>query len=74
MNELDVVVLTGDIPEYGLKSGDVGTIVFVAPDESAYQVEFMALTGDTIAVLNLTPAQVRPVREGELATVRAPAG
>jgi hypothetical protein len=74
MKEHDVVVLTQSIRAHGLEAGDVGTIVYIAPDESAYLVEFMTLTGDTIAVLNLTPSQVRAVREGELATVRAPAG
>ena len=73
MRELDIVVLTENLPEHGLESGDVGTIVYVPPDESAYLVEFMTLTGDTIAVLNLTRSQVRPVKEGERAAAKLPA-
>ncbi|MEW6540579.1 MAG: DUF4926 domain-containing protein [Bacillota bacterium] len=39
--ELDVVRLTRDFPEHGLKNGDTGTVVmaFRHPDE-AYTVEF----------------------------------
>jgi hypothetical protein len=39
--ELDVVKLTRDLPEFGIRAGHVGTIVFVHPAE-AVMVEFLA--------------------------------
>ena len=70
MNELDVVVLTEDIPEHGLKAGDSGTIVFVYRDGEAYEVEFIARTGETVALVSLLPSQVRPPRDDEITAVR----
>lgn len=68
--ELDRVVLTEDIAEYDLKAGDVGTVV-MAPNEGAgFEVEFMALNGETLAVATLLAAQVRPVQRGEITHAR----
>jgi len=39
------VVLKFDIPEYGLKTGDVGTIVHVYDQAEAYEIEFVSLNG-----------------------------
>ena len=39
------VVLKFDIPEYGLKTGDVGTIVHVYDQAEAYKIEFVSLNG-----------------------------
>jgi hypothetical protein len=70
LKELATVVLTEDIPARGLKGGDVGTIVLVH-DQRGYEVEFLTLAGETVAVVSLTPQQVRPVRRGEIAQARA---
>ena len=40
--ELDTVVLTEELPNYGLKAGDLGTVVLVHT-HGGYEVEFMAL-------------------------------
>jgi hypothetical protein len=61
--------LTEDLPEQGLKRGDIGTVVLMH-GRSGYEVEFMALDGETIAVLSLTPMQVRPVGRREIAQAR----
>ncbi len=45
MTEHERIVLTTNLPEYGLQAGDVGTIVHVYKGEQAYEVEFVALTG-----------------------------
>jgi hypothetical protein len=50
LHEADTVVLVVDLPEYGLKPGDVGTVVLVHLS-GGYEVEFMALDGETIAVI-----------------------
>ncbi|MBM3143328.1 MAG: DUF4926 domain-containing protein [Chloroflexi bacterium] len=60
IRELDNVVLTIDLPEHGLKKGDVGTVVLVHND-SGYEVEFMTIVGSTLVVESLSNNQVRPV-------------
>jgi hypothetical protein len=75
--ELDTVVLTRDVPEAGLRAGDLGAVVFVynrggdsgvSPD--ALEVEFVTAAGRTQAVLTLTVADVRAVRDDDLLAVR----
>ena len=70
IREHDRVVLLADVPESGLKAGDVGTVVHVYPGGAAYEVELMTLTGETVAVLTLSADQVREVRPGEVAHAR----
>lgn len=70
MDEHDTVVLTVDIPENRLRIGDVGTIVMVHRDHGGYEVEFMTLNGDTVAVLTLLPNQIRPLGKREIAQAR----
>ncbi len=69
IRELDTVVLTCDLPKYGLKEGDTGTVVLLHDDEG-YGVEFMTFDGETIAVVSLTKDQVRPVGPGEVPHTR----
>jgi len=69
IRELDNVVLTVDLPEYGLKKGDVGTVVLLH-DSRGYEVEFMTLGGSTIVVVSLSDNQVRPVGSREIAQAR----
>lgn len=57
--EFERVVLTSDLPEYGLLSGDPGTVVLVHGDGTAYEVEFVTMDGETLSVLTLTRDQVR---------------
>jgi hypothetical protein len=70
MKALDRVVLTEDLPEHGLLPGDIGTVVLVH-DRPGYEVEFMTLDGETLAVVSLTVQQVRPVGRREIAQARA---
>jgi hypothetical protein len=70
IQELDRVVLTEDLSDYNLKSGDVGTIVLIHGENEGYEVEFVALTGETIAVVSLLPSQLRHIQRGEIAHVR----
>lgn len=69
MNEHDRAVLTTDLPELGLHAGDVGTIVLVH-DDRGYEVEFVTLDGETIAVTSLYPHQLRPIAPREIANAR----
>lgn len=70
INELDSVVLTRDLPEHGLKAGDLGTVVLVHGAGAGYEVEFVTLVGETIAVATVNAESVRSVGEGEIAHVR----
>jgi hypothetical protein len=57
MNLLDVVALTEDLPELGLRRGQVGTIVEVlGPD--VFVVEFVDNNGRTYATLSLHANQL----------------
>jgi hypothetical protein len=70
INELDTIVLTVDLPPYRLRTGDIGAMVLVAPDRAAFEVEFVSLSGDTIALVSLAPSQVRAVKSDEIASAR----
>lgn len=70
MNEFELVVLEEDLANGKLKKGDVGTIVTVYGDGKGYEVEFVTLVGETVAVETLLPHQIRSVRGSEMMTVR----
>ena len=62
-----IVALTRELPNEGLIEGDLGAIVHVYGDGKAYEVEFVALDGKTIAVVTLAADAIRPVRAREIA-------
>ena len=68
-HELDTVVLVRDLPDAGLRSGDLGAVVLVYGDE-ALEVEFVTASGRTQALLTLPVSDVRPVRDDDLLAVR----
>jgi hypothetical protein len=70
LNELDSAVLTVDLPEYGLSAGDLGTVVLVHGKEG-YEVEFMTLEGETLAVVSLRANQLRAIEPREITHARA---
>ncbi len=70
IREHDSVVLTVDLPEHRLKKGDVGTVVLLH-GSAGFEVEFMTLSGETIAVVSLSKDQVRQVGSREIAQARA---
>ena len=70
IKEHDTVVLTQDLPDEGLTAGDIGTVVHVHNNGEGYEVEFMTLTGQTIAVASLVAGQVRSVTRQDVAHVR----
>ncbi len=67
--ELDTVVLTRDLPECGLRIGDLGAIVHVHSPE-AFAVEFVRASGETQALVTLHPTDLRPVEPHDLVAVR----
>lgn len=70
MKDLDLVVLTRDVPEAKLARGDVGTVVMVHRGRQAFEVEFTTFTGTTLATVTLCPADVRPVTGSDVSHVR----
>jgi Domain of unknown function (DUF4926) len=70
IKELDPVVLTQSLPMEGLQEGDVGWVVMVHGDGAAYEVEFVTLAGETVSVVTVPAAGVRPVRAKEIAHAR----
>jgi hypothetical protein len=71
IKELDCVALTADLPEYGLTAGDVGAVVHVYEGGKAYQVEFTAFDGKTIAVAKVSGEQIRSLGGKEIHHERA---
>lgn len=66
---LDTIVLDRDLPEHGLRKGDLGAVVEVhEPD--ALAVEFVTAAGRTAALLTLNVRDVRPVADDDLVSVR----
>lgn len=57
-NLLDVVALTVDLPEYRLWRGQVGTIVEILANGTAYEVEFSDRNGRTYESVALRPEQM----------------
>jgi hypothetical protein len=54
----DVVALTLDLPEYNLWRGQVGTVVEILADGSAFEVEFSDREGRTYESVGLRPDQL----------------
>ena len=70
IHEHDCVVLTADLPADGLEAGDVGTVVHIHRGGEAYEVEFMTLAGNTLAVATVSASQCRPVSKRDVSHVR----
>lgn len=72
------VVLTQDVPDEGLRAGDVGVIVEHYPAwedlPEGYELEFFAATGQTIAVVSVPASAVREAHGHEVLSARELAG
>jgi len=66
---LDVVVLDRELPDRGLRKGDLGAVVEVY-EPAGLEVEFVTASGRTEALLTLGIADVRPVADNDLVAVR----
>ena len=70
IKELDNVVLKHDINKYGLKNGDIGTVVHCYSDGKAFEVEFVTAEGTTLAILTLDFSSIRTATNREVLHVR----
>lgn len=68
--DLDTVILIHDIKKYGLCKGDMGAVVQVYDNGKAGEVEFVTATGRTVALITLTPSDVRDAKQNEMLHVR----
>jgi len=67
---LDCVVLVKNLPKFGLRAGDLGTIVAIyEPD--GLEIEFVKASGGTQAVLTLPETGVRPIKADDIISVRS---
>lgn len=75
--EHERAILRQDVPEKGLKVGDVGTVVSVhtteadGGDRAGYTLEFMSPSGETVAIATVFADAVRPVGPREVNHARA---
>ena len=69
IKEHDCVVLSANVPDEGLVAGDVGTVVHIHKGGEGYEVEFMTLTGETVAIVTPLASQVRPLTRRPAARV-----
>lgn len=60
LKDFDLAALKQDLPSKALLAGDVGTVVFVYEHGHAYEVEFVAADGRTLAVETLQADQIEP--------------
>jgi hypothetical protein len=67
--ELDTVVLDRDVPEKGLRRGDLGAVV-QAYEPDGLEVEFVTASGRTQAVVTLRESDVRSIGDRDLISVR----
>ena len=70
IREHDCVVLTQDLPGECLQTGDIGTVVHIHQEGAGYEVEFITLVGETVAIATLLPTQLRPIAKRDIAHVR----
>jgi len=66
---LDTVVLDRDLPEHGLRKGDLGAVVEVYA-AGALEVEFVTASGRTGALVTLAEEDLRPVGDADIVAVR----
>lgn len=66
VKELELVVLTHDVEDYNLKTGDVGTVIHCYDDNEGLEVEFVTAEGKTVALLTLTIKDIRAFDSAEI--------
>ncbi|MSQ53246.1 MAG: DUF4926 domain-containing protein [Betaproteobacteria bacterium] len=66
---LDTVVLVRDLPGSGLCHGDLGAVVEILGTD-VFEVEFVAASGRTQALVTLGVADLRHVDDHDLISVR----
>ena len=63
------MILNRDLPQHGLRAGDLGAVVELYPNDGV-EVEFVRPSGETKALVTLKTADLRSVSEGDILAVR----
>jgi len=75
ISELDVVVVTRDVPDEGLQAGDVGVVLLMHHGHDdvppGYTIEVTTLLGETVAVVDVPADLVRPVSDRDVRHTRS---
>ncbi len=68
---LETVVATDNLPEDGIRAGDIGTIIDIyAEIATAYEVEFVNADGSARTQVTLAPGQFRHLMPDDILTTR----
>jgi hypothetical protein len=67
---LDTVVLNRDLPDHGLRAGDLGAVVEVYGSDGV-EVEFVQASGQTKALVTLRAVDLRSVAQSDILAVRS---
>jgi len=70
IKESDTVALARGVPEHGLEPEDIGTVVMIHGQHEGFEVEFVTLAGETVAVATLPEDAVRELGPDEIAHAR----
>lgn len=70
LKELELAAVCRNLPAHGLVAGDIGTVVLVYRGGEAYEVEFVAANGETVALETLRDDEVEPVVGREILHAR----
>lgn len=69
------VALTCDLPEYGLRAGDIATLIDIVPHprggEEGCILEVFNAVGESIAVITVPISRVEVLRSDEILTIRS---
>ncbi len=68
--EHERIVLTVDLPEYGLRVGDIGVVVHIYREDAAYEIEIVSADGHTLDVVTVGADQVRAVSRRDVLHAR----
>ncbi len=68
--ELDTVVLNRDLPDHGLRRGDLGAIVHVY-ESGGVEVEFVTAAGSSGGIVSLEESDLRTIEKNDLVSVRS---
>jgi uncharacterized protein DUF4926 len=67
---LDTVVLNHDLPNHGLRAGDLGAVVELYGSDGV-EVEFVQASGQTKALVTLHAEDLRAVAQSDILAVRS---
>ena len=70
LREFEQAILLVDLPDDGLRAGDIGTVVDIHAGGRGCILEFMTLTGRTVAVVPLETEHVRTVTDADIPSAR----